>query len=68
VQPFFSDGHDTGIYSWDLLYDLGINHESYWQAYLARLAGADGSRDIDSSTKPPKAAGGCGSGGGSCGH
>jgi DUF971 family protein len=69
VQPFFSDGHDTGIYSWDLLYDLGINHESYWQAYLARLAGADGSRDIDSSTRPPKAAGGCGSGGGgSCGH
>ncbi len=68
VQPFFSDGHDTGIYSWDLLYDLGINHESYWQAYLARLAAADGSRDIDSSTRPPKAAGGCGSGGGSCGH
>jgi len=62
VQPFFSDGHDTGIYSWDLLYDLGINQESYWQAYLARLAAADGSRDIDSSTKPPK------SGGGSCGH
>jgi DUF971 family protein len=59
VQPFFSDGHETGIYSWDLLYDLGINHESYWQAYLTRLAGADGSRDIDSTTKPPKS-GGCG--------
>jgi DUF971 family protein len=70
VQPTFSDDHDTGIYSWDLLYDLGFNHESYWQAYLARLAAADGSRDIDSTTLPPKAAGGCGGGGGggSCGH
>jgi DUF971 family protein len=66
VQPTFSDGHDSGIYSWDLLYDLGINQESYWQAYLARLAAADASRDVDQSIRPPKAGGGCGSGG--CSH
>ena len=33
----FDDGHDTGIYSWDLLYELGINQEKYWQSYLGRL-------------------------------
>lgn len=33
----FDDGHDTGIYSWDLLYELGANQEQYWQAYLNRL-------------------------------
>ena len=62
VQPSFSDGHDSGIYSWDLLYDLGFNQESYWQAYLIRLEGAGESRDVDSSKKPPKspASGGCG--------
>ncbi|HTY99347.1 MAG TPA: DUF971 domain-containing protein [Rhodocyclaceae bacterium] len=59
IQPTFSDGHNTGIYSWDLLYDLGINQETYWQGYLARLEEAGGSRDIDSTTQPPKA-GGCG--------
>ena len=33
----FDDGHETGIYSWDLLYELGINQEKYWQSYLDRL-------------------------------
>ena len=60
VQPTFSDGHNTGIYSWDLLYDLGVNHESLWTDYLARLEKAGASRDIDSTTLPPKS-GGCGS-------
>ena len=60
VQPTFSDGHNTGIYSWDLLYDLGVNHESLWADYLARLEKAGASRDIDSTTLPPKS-GGCGS-------
>lgn len=60
VKPVFSDGHDSGIYSWDLLYDLGINYESYWQAYLTRLQAAGASRDIDSTTLPPKSGGSCG--------
>ena len=33
----FDDNHDTGIYSWDLLYELGVNKDRYWQAYLDRL-------------------------------
>ena len=33
----FDDSHDTGIYSWDTLHDLGINHDANWQAYLAAL-------------------------------
>jgi len=60
VQPTFSDGHDTGIYSWDLLYNLGSNKESLWAEYLARLEAAGASRDIDSTTLPPKSGGGCG--------
>ena len=36
----FDDGHNTGIYSWDTLYDLGANHEAYWKDYLARLEAA----------------------------
>jgi DUF971 family protein len=60
VQPMFSDGHDSGIYSWDLLYDMGFNLESYWQAYLIRLEAEGASRDVDSTTLPPKS-GGCGS-------
>ena len=36
----FDDGHNTGIYSWDTLYDLGINHEAHWKDYLTRLEAA----------------------------
>lgn len=59
VQPFFSDGHDTGIYSWDLLYRLGKNHDVLWADYLTRLEAAGASRDIDSTTLPPKSGGSC---------
>lgn len=45
VQPIFSDGHDTGLYSWDYLYELGINQEALWADYLQRLAQAGASRD-----------------------
>ena len=54
VKPSFSDGHDTGIYSWDLLYDLGLHHDELWQSYLARLEEAGASRDVDASTQAPK--------------
>lgn len=40
----FDDGHDTGIYSWDVLYDLGRNHDANWQAYLDALTVAQLSR------------------------
>jgi len=45
IRPTFSDGHDTGIYSWDYLYDLGARHDELWQRYLTRLATAGASRD-----------------------
>ena len=37
LQFEFDDKHDTGIYSWELLYDLGVNKQKYWQQYLDRL-------------------------------
>lgn len=40
VRLIFSDGHDTGLYSWDLLYEMGIRQETDWQQYLQRLAEA----------------------------
>ena len=45
VQPAFSDGHSTGIFSWDYLYELGENQEKLWADYLARLVQAGASRD-----------------------
>jgi DUF971 family protein len=45
VQLRFSDGHDTGIYSWDLLYDFGERHDTMWQQYLNRLKEAGTSRE-----------------------
>jgi len=33
----FDDGHDTGIFSWEILYSLGRNHEKNWQSYLHEL-------------------------------
>jgi DUF971 family protein len=45
VQPVFSDGHSTGIYSWDYLYELGENQETLWDQYLARLAAAGAKRE-----------------------
>lgn len=45
VKLSFDDGHNTGLYSWDHLYDLGCHAEQYWQQYLDRLAAAGASRD-----------------------
>ena len=45
VQLCFSDGHDTGIFSWDLLYDYGVRQNDMWQHYLRRLAESNASRD-----------------------
>jgi len=44
VQPAFSDGHSTGIYSWDYLYELGEKQEKMWREYLAKLEAAGASR------------------------
>ena len=45
IRPTFSDGHDTGLYSWEYLYELGEKQASSWKSYLARLEQAGASRD-----------------------
>lgn len=45
VQLVFSDGHDSGLYSWDYLYKLGENQESMWSHYLQRMQDAGASRE-----------------------
>jgi DUF971 family protein len=40
VKLTFSDGHDTGLYSWDYLYDLAKDYDALWQTYLTRLTAA----------------------------
>ena len=45
IRPTFSDGHDTGIYSWDYFYTLGTNHDEMWRRYLQRMAEAGASRE-----------------------
>ena len=55
----FSDGHDSGLYSWDLLYNLGKHHDELWQDYLKQLETQGLSRDVDSSSRP--SGGSCGS-------
>jgi DUF971 family protein len=47
IRPTFSDGHDTGIYSFDYLYELGSRHQAMWEGYLKRLEAAGASRDAD---------------------
>jgi DUF971 family protein len=58
VQPTFSDGHSSGIFSWEYLYRLGAEQEQLWQRYEERLAAAGASRDAPMT----KASGGA------CGH
>lgn len=41
----FSDGHDSGLYTWEYLRELGEQQDTYWQRYLARLEKEGGSRD-----------------------
>jgi DUF971 family protein len=45
LQPSFSDGHDTGIFSWDYLHELGENQSRLWADYEQRLQAAGASRD-----------------------
>ncbi len=58
LQPQFSDGHDSGIFTWDYLYRLGAEQAEFWQRYEERLAAAGADRDAPM----PVAAGS------SCGH
>ncbi|XVJ70761.1 MAG: DUF971 domain-containing protein [Rhizobacter sp.] len=55
VKPTFSDGHDTGLFSWDYLYFLGSQQEALWQQYAQRLLEAGADRDADMAAAPAKA-------------
>lgn len=58
VQPRFSDGHDSGIFTWALLYRLGAEQAEHWARYEQRLKEAGVQRDAPMAPK----------GGGACGH
>lgn len=60
LRLVFSDGHDSGLYSWDLLHNLGKHHDELWAEYLKQLEMRGLSRDIDTSSRPAA--------GGACGH
>ena len=57
VQPHFSDGHDSGIFSWDLLYELGADAAALWKRYEQRLAEAGANRDAPMADKAGSACG-----------
>ena len=63
IKPVFSDGHASGIYTWDYLYQLGAEQASMWQAYLQRVALAGVARD-----DPMPIPGGSQGGGGCASH
>lgn len=61
IKPVFSDGHDTGLYSWDILYTLCSHRDELWQAYIDKLVAQGGSRDpADNPPPAPKPAPKCG--------
>ncbi|MFZ4535208.1 gamma-butyrobetaine hydroxylase-like domain-containing protein [Propionivibrio sp.] len=61
IKPVFSDGHDSGLYSWDVLHNLCVHRDELWQAYLDKLAAEGGSRDLADcpapAVKPPPSCG-----------
>jgi DUF971 family protein len=61
VQPVFTDGHDSGIFTWELLYQLGAGEAEFWRRYEARLQAAGVSRDAPMQTAAPAAGGSCSS-------
>ncbi|MFO1293848.1 MAG: DUF971 domain-containing protein [Rubrivivax sp.] len=58
LQPHFTDGHDSGLFSWEYLYYLGAHEAELWQRYEERLAKAGVSRDAPMAAA--RAGGGCG--------
>ena len=54
VQPTFSDGHDSGLYSWDVLHTLCVHRDELWQAYLEKIEQQGASRDPANCPPPVK--------------
>lgn len=51
IKPIFSDGHESGLFTWVYLYELGSQQESLWATYLQRLAAAGVDRDTPMPSK-----------------
>lgn len=62
LRLVFSDGHDSGLYSWDLLYNLGKHRDELWEEYLKQIESRGLSRDVDTTSKTAA------TGKGGCGH
>jgi len=52
LKLVFSDGHNSGLYTWDLLYNLGVHHDELWAEYLRLLEAQGASRDSDGAPAP----------------
>ncbi|MBF6630109.1 MAG: DUF971 domain-containing protein [Comamonas sp.] len=63
IKPFFSDGHESGLFTWNYLYELGSKQDALWAEYFARIKAAGADRDAPMASK---SGGSCGTGGG-CG-
>ena len=59
IRPLFSDGHDSGIYSWDLLHSFCLNQQGMWEDYLRKLEAAGYARESGRDAAMIKAGGGC---------
>ena len=60
VKPTFSDGHDSGIFTWDYLYELGQKQDALWAQYTERLAAAGADRDAPMAPKGSAGGHACG--------
>jgi len=63
MQITFSDGHDSGLYSWEYLHSMGIKQDSMWQDYLKKMETAGAKREPAPNILTTAKSGGCGSGG-----
>lgn len=64
MQLSFSDGHDTGLYSWEYLHEMGVKQDTMWQDYLKKMEAAGAKREpAPNILKTAASGGGCGSGG-----
>jgi DUF971 family protein len=65
LKLVFDDGHDSGLYTWEYLYELGENQDAIWKEYLEKLEASGGSRDF---CREQSSASSCGGHSGGCGH
>lgn len=61
IRPVFSDGHDSGLYTWDFLHELCVNQASLWETYLRKLESAGFTRDSGRDAPMVKQGAGCAS-------